>query len=673
MKTLARLLSLIIIFTYSLIASSQIEQHAKFSFAKSKAQVNPGDTIDLIINVTIEKDWYFYANHFNDIGPIQAYLELEKNADIVLVGELNSFKPHSKFDDIWGDTVRIFKQTGQLRQTMVVKNPNTTLKGMLDGQTCSDVNGQCVPAQADVKLKLSDLPYSDFIAVDESVYGHSEVKPGEEKKNETIKANEEAAAEEDENSIWNIILLGFAGGLSALVTPCVFPMIPMTVSFFTKRNTKKEGIKKALIFGFSIIGIFTLFGVVSAKLFGPEFANILSTHWLPNILFFLIFVVFGASFLGMFDIVLPHGMVNKIDRLSEKGGLIGIFFMALTLVVVSFSCTAPIAGTVLILASQNNFSAAIPGMLAFSSAIALPFVLFAIFPSWLQGLPKSGGWLNVVKVVLGFIEIGFAFKFLSVPDQAYHWRLLDREIYLTIWIVLSFLLGMYLLGKIKLPHDSDLTHLGVPRFLISVVVFCFSVYMVPGLFGAPLKFLSGYLPPMTTQDFNLAKIEDETADDRGTVLYSDLLELPHGIRGFYDYKQALEYAKKKNKPLFIDFTGHGCVNCRKMEENVWSNPEVLAMLKNEFVVVALYVDEKSKLSEDAWYTSKLDNKVKKTIGEQNFDFQQEHFNKNAQPWYVLLGHNDLKPLTPSIGYVLDIPKFLQFLNKGLDEFKKQSH
>ncbi|MCX6190275.1 MAG: thioredoxin family protein, partial [Bacteroidetes bacterium] len=441
------------------------------------------------------------------------------------------------------------------------------------------------------------------------------------------------------------------------------------------KQEKSKGIKQAMIFGFSIIVIYTLIGVVFSVVFGKNFAQALSTHWIPNVLFFVVFIIFGVSFLGMFEIVLPSSWGTKMDQLSEKGGMIGIFFMAMTLVVVSFSCTAPVASSVLILASQGNFARAIPAMLAFSSAIAIPFMLFAIFPQWMQSLPKSGGWLNTVKVVLGFIEIAFAFKFLSVADRVYHWHLLDREIYLSIWIVLSFLLGVYLLGKLRFSHDSPSDTVPVSKFLFSIVFFCFSIYLIPGLWGAPLKFLSGYIPPQTSLDFDLhtsSKILlSNIPDDRGAVKYSGKFKQPYGIKGFFDFQQGLEYAKKHNKPLLIDFTGESCTNCRKMEDGVWIDEDIISLLKNEFVVVSLYYDDKGKLPLEEQYKSDLDQEMKTTVGDKNLDFQVQHFNSNAAPYYVILNHDNLTPLITPRGYNADIPAFRKFLEDGLSIFKAE--
>ena len=389
-------------------------------------------------------------------------------------------------------------------------------------------------------------------------------------------------------------------------------------------------------------------------------------------LFFAIFLLFALSFFGMFEITLPSRFVNRIDKQADRGGYVGIFFMAFTLVLVGFSCTGPIAGTILLQAASGEAIMPIVGMLGFSLAFAIPFTLFAIFPGWLSSLPKSGGWMNSVKVVLGFLELALALKFLSMVDQVYHWGLLDREVYLALWIAIFALLGFYLLGKLVFPHEEKPERVGVPRLLSAVLVFGFVVYLIPGLFGAPLKSLSGYLPPMGSQDFNLmqpAGIGEADALPEGydTPKYGDLLELPHGIQGYFDYEQALASAKEQNKPLFIDFTGHGCVNCREMEASVWSDPKVLKRLKEDYVVVALYVDEKTELPREEWYISAYDEKLKSTMGKQNLDFMIQKLNANAQPYYTLVGE-DGKLLNAPKGYDLNVDAFVEFLDEGQENF-----
>ena len=496
---------------------------------------------------------------------------------------------------------------------------------------------------------------------------------------EEVKAVKDAAGA---GSLWSLIIEAVLWGFAALLTPCVFPMVPMTVSFFMKNSgSVARGRINAFMYGLFIVALYTLpiailiiityvvgGGTVTADIF-----NWLATHWLPNIIFFVVFMVFAASFFGAFEITLPSALVNKSDAQSDKGGLGGIFFMALTLVLVSFSCTGPIVGSVLIKSTSGQVLSPIITMLAFSTAFALPFTLFAFFPSLLKKLPKSGGWLNSVKVVLGFVEVALGFKFLSVADQVYHWNLLDREVYLAIWIVVFSLLGLYLLGKIKFAHDSEVKHLSVGRLALAIGVFTFVVYMIPGMWGAPLKALSGYMPPLSSQDFVIEKYATSPASTSGEAdinapKYGDILHLPHGLKGFFDLKEAEAYAAKVGKPIFIDFTGHGCVNCREMEARVWADPTVQQILRDEYVIVALYTDDKMRLPESDWVTT--DNgKVLKSLGKVNANYALTRFGVNAQPYYVLQGRNG-EVLGEPRGYDLSVEGFVEFLRKGVAEFKK---
>jgi thiol:disulfide interchange protein DsbD len=479
-----------------------------------------------------------------------------------------------------------------------------------------------------------------------------------------------------------VFWLAFTSGLLALLTPCVFPMIPMTVAFFLKNEDRKKSIRDGFVFATAIILIYVIIGTLVSKLVGPDAANWLSTHWIPNVFFFVIFIVFAASFFGAFELVLPASWVNAIDKKADKGGIAGPVFMALTIALVSFSCTGPIVGTVLVESAKGGLSTPIVAMLGFSLAFALPFGLLVIFPSYMKTLPKSGGWLNSVKVVLGFVELAFALKFLSTADQTYHWGILDREIYLALWIVIFSLMAIYLMGKIKFSHDSDVPYWSVTRLMLVITTWSFVVYLVPGMWGAPLKALAGYLPPMHTQDFRLGASETVGATNGNSVAgavscqtpkYSGELHIPHGIQGYFDYEEALACAKSLNKPVFIDFTGHGCVNCRKMEEKVWSNPEVLKILKNDYVVVSLYVDDKKiKLSQQEQFKGKFSGKVIKTLGEKNAEIQACYFNSNSQPLYVLMTGNEVLLQHPGSAETFDYnpEKFKVFLQNGLSEFKK---
>ena len=475
-------------------------------------------------------------------------------------------------------------------------------------------------------------------------------------------------------SIWALILEAILWGFAMLLTPCVFPMVPMTISFFLKGSKNKaQGKFKAAMYGLFIVLLYTvpisliilITYLVGGQSVTADIFNWLSTHWLPNLLFFVIFMLFAASFFGAFEIQLPSSLVNKSDKNSDRGGLAGVFFMALTLVLVSFSCTGPIVGTVLIKSTQGEFWTPMVTMLAFSIAFALPFTLLALFPSLLENLPKSGGWLNSVKVTLGFIELALGLKFLSTADQTYHWGILDREVYLALWIVIFTLLGFYLLGKLRFKYDSELKHISLGRLVLAIIDFAFVVYLIPGMWGAPLKGISGYLPPMETQDFVIGKYNPETAFPQSSTTHEGAtLDLAQGLKGYATLEEGLAAAKAAGKPVFVDITGYGCVNCREMEARVWSDPQVLSILNDDYIIVALHTDDKTKLPENEWLTTE-NGKVLKDRGRVNSYIVRERFGVNAQPNYALLS-SDGQLLAPVRGYDLSIPGFLDFLKQGLD-------
>ncbi|GGC38264.1 hypothetical protein GCM10011386_32990 [Parapedobacter defluvii] len=483
-------------------------------------------------------------------------------------------------------------------------------------------------------------------------------------------------------SLWGIFVAGFLGGFLAILMPCIYPMIPLTVSFFTKRaETRGKGIQGALLYGLSIIVIYVALGLLVTVIFGASALNELATNGIFNLFIFAVLLVFGISFLGAFEITLPSSFVNTVDSKSDTNGLIGIFFMAATLAVVSFSCTGPIIGSVIVLVNQTgNYLGPVIGMFGFSLALALVFTVFAVFPNWLTSLPKSGGWLNSVKVVLGFLEIALALKFLSTADLVYHWRILDREVFLVLWIVISALVGFYLLGKIKLSHDSDLPYISLTRLFLAGGFFAFALYMVPGLWGAPLKVISGLIPPMHTQDFRVATFDQRpVAAGAGTATgmpavkkYADIpLHVPNDIDGFLDYDEALKYAKQVNKPLFLDFTGHGCVNCREMENNVWVDPPIDNLLRNEYIVVSLYTDERHKLPEaEQFYSPVLERQVN-TVGKKFMHLQASRFNSISQPYYVLYSPDEELLVSPPIGAEFNKQKFLAYLEQGLKTFNEK--
>jgi thiol:disulfide interchange protein len=643
---------------------SQVLEPVKWSFEIKEVA---GNQYELVMTAAIDDKWHLYSQDVGSddpdaITPVPTSFYFEENEDVEFIGKVEErSEVHSDYDPNFEMILKSFEHEAVFVQKIKVKNA-TKLQMYVEFMSCDDK--QCLaPQEIDYLFDFS------FITAKEAM-AHEEIP----------------TTEAPGGTDWRFLLIAFLGGLLALLTPCVFPMVPMTVSFFMHGEEEKtKGVRNGFIFGFSIVAIYTIIGSVVAILFGADFANWLSTHWLPNILFFIIFVVFAASFFGMFEITLPSWMISKSDQRADRGGVTGAFFMALTTVLVSFSCTGPIVGALLVESVEGEILKPILGMLAFGIAFAIPFTIFAIFPHWLSSMPKSGGWLNSVKVILGFIELALGLKFLSIADQTYHWGILDREVYLAIWIVIFTLMGFYLLGKLKFSHDSDMPFIKVPRFILAIITFSFVVYLIPGMFGAPLKALSGYMPPQHTHDFDLNDIIrdnaelillDKDADDEHTKpmcekpKYGDFLHLPHGLDGYFDYDQALACAREQGKPLFIDFTGHGCVNCREMEASVWSDPRVLTLLREEFVVVALYVDDKKKLPENEWYKSDYDGKMKKTIGRKYADFQIDRFGINAQPYYVILNHDE-KQMVPAHAYDKNVQTFIDFLTEGLEKFKAQ--
>jgi len=677
MKNLYKFITLFLISGFLFSADSI--KNAEYTFSMDRADIRAGETIVISADIIIKKGFYTYSSH-PDLTLTPSYFEWIDTTLFSSLGIMNEPKPIVKFVEVLKMDVGKHINSVVLSQEIVLGNNVQPGQHILEGtfiyQVC-DVT-KCIPYWDDFSISInigSGAPRAEYIRGVVTNY------PSLDTYKKDSKLGTTSSAKESDESLFIFFFMALFAGLAALLTPCVFPMIPMTVAFFTgHEKNKSEAIRDAIIFGVSIVAIYTIVGIGVSVLFGAEVANDIATSAIANIIFFVIFFIFALSFLGAFEIVLPSSFVNKMNKNSEKGGLIGIFFMAFTLVLVSFSCTGPIVGSVLIESAQGEILKPIIGMLGFSLSFAIPFTLFAIFPEWMKSLPKSGGWLNSVKVVLGFLELALGIKFLSIADQAYHWGILDREVYLAIWIVIFFLMGIYLLGKLQLPHDTPIQKLSVTRLLLSICTFTFVVYMIPGMFGAPLKALSGYLPPMTTQDFDINRTMREQQFSSGgeaeednnfptNPRFSSFLHLPHGISGFFDYDEARTYAREVNKPLFIDFTGHGCVNCRKMEEYVWADAGVLSRLKNDYIVVALYVDDKTTLPEDDWFTSSYDGKIKRTLGKQNFDLQIGTFNSNAQPYYVLLD-NEENLLSEPRAYGLDINSFVDFLDDGKRKFEE---
>ncbi|WP_044211189.1 cytochrome c biogenesis protein CcdA [Flammeovirga sp. OC4] len=677
MNTFFRSIYLIGLFLIGIISTTnaQLINPVKWSAELSNNSPKKGEVITITYKAEIKEGWYLYSSDFDpDLGPMLTEVEYTLNNTFEVAGEFTPVNPKKKYDELWEGDITYFKKHGEFTQTLKVLEVPFKIVTSISGQSCSDETGQCIPLSKDFTFGDAKIAKAEE-AVDTEI--KKEIKVEQVEKGE-IKAVS-SSGQDTEESLFGFMLSAFLSGLIAIFTPCVFPMIPLTVSFFTNQSGGKA---KAFLYGFSIIAIYGFVGAVLAPLTGDaSIANALSTHWIPNILFFIIFIAFAMSFFGMFEITLPSSLVNKMDKQADKGGLAAVFFMAFTLALVSFSCTGPIVGSLLIESVGGAYFKPIFGMVAFASAFALPFTMFALFPRLMDGLPKSGGWLNSVKVVLGFVELALAFKFLSTVDLVYHWGVLDKDIMVAIWIAISMMLGLYLLGKIRLPHDSPMDVISPPRLILATIVFSFVIYLIPGLFGAPLKMLSGILPPQTHHTFDLKSIiRDEVAnasidassekqDMLYPIKYGDIFHLPHGLKGYFDYDQAVEASKKFGKPIFLDFTGHGCANCRKMEDNVWSDPRVLKRLKEDYIILALYVDDPTKLPKDEWVTSTFDGNVKKTIGAKNFDFQITKFNSNAQPYYCLLNDNgDLMP--PAKAYDLNVENFINFLDEGVKSFKK---
>ena len=597
------------------------------------------------------------------------FMDVEVKGGELVGGPYEISTPKEETDE-FGEPAKHYYDEIIIAQNVKLTEAVATFTGTIFSNSCT--GGACKAEYYDFEVNVN--PENAVMAISDTEAAAEEV---------TAPAEEAEEAEETEKSgnIWGLILEAILWGFAMLLTPCVFPMVPMTVSFFMKGSENvAQGRFKAAMYGLFIVLLYTVpisVIIMLTKMIGgdavtADIFNWLSTHWLPNIIFFIVFMVFAASFFGAFEITLPQSLVNKSDKGADKKGLAGVFFMALTLVLVSFSCTGPIVGSVLIKSTQGEFWEPMVTMLAFSIAFALPFTILAFSPSLLKKFKQSGGgWLNSVKVVLGFVEIALGLKFLSVADQTYHWGILDREVYLAIWIVVFTLLGLYLLGKIRFENDEPVEHLSVPRLTLAIAVFSFVVYMIPGMWGAPLKALSGYMPPITTQDFvlgqNTSQVHSVEAAPAVDSEYG--LHLPLGIQGYFSLEDGLEAAKKAGKPVFVDVTGHGCVNCREMESRVWSAPAVLSMLKNDFVVVALYTDDKQKLDKEDWVTDAETGKVYKDLGRANSYLARTKWNVNAQPNYILLSP-DGEMLVPVRGYDLSVEGFVNFLQSGLEAYRK---
>ena len=669
-----RLLSLSLLASLTALAASA----QQVAWSSSVEPLDEG-VCRIVLEASVPSGYHMYDMGPYEGGPNATVIRFLPADGVRYEGEVQPLaEAEHHYDELFGMMIGTYSGKVRFAQLAKLSVPAATVRAELEWMICNDTT--CMPPEdAELTVDLTTgLPAGTPDAPDAAAAQPSEPAPA-------VTATEDAG-ESANGSLWAFIIEAILWGFAAMLTPCVFPMVPMTVSYFLKgEGGPAMGRLRAALYGLFIVALYTLpiaAIILVTRLLGgdtvtADIFNWLATHWIPNIIFFVVFMVFAASFFGAFEITMPSWLVNKSDAKADTKGLGGIFFLALTLVLVSFSCTGPIVGSVLIKSTAGEFWTPIVTMLAFSIAFALPFTLFALFPSVLKKLPKSGGWLNSVKVVIGFIEVALGFKFLSVADQTYHWGVLDREIYLAIWIAVFSLLGLYLLGKLKFAHDSDTPYIGVTRLALAIAVFSFVVYMIPGMWGAPLKGLSGYLPPLTSQDFVLqpgAAAVQEAAPTHGLRTsagnptpghgkYSDFLHLPHGLEGFYDLDEAAAYAAEVGKPLFIDFTGHGCVNCREMESRVWSAPEVLALLKNDYVICALYSDDKKGLPESEWVTTES-GKVLKSLGKINSYRALTRYGINAQPCYILQAP-DGRLLGGPRGYDLNVEGFVAFLQAGV--------
>jgi len=676
MKTRIILMGVAMLMATSIFA--QVENPVKWNFSTDKVS---GQEAELVFSATIDYPWHLYSAYLPAGGPIATKpWYSESDAYTLVDGIVEVTKAKIKFDEGFQMDVGTLSGKAEFRQKVKFKDAGIqTVSGEIEFQVCDDevcLPPKSVPFSFEVNVGGDDLVVveagTDEAGTEEAVTEEATAVETTTDASDITLAG--VPAMEGEKSLWRFFWLAFGLGLLALLTPCVFPMIPMTVSFFIQGSeSKARGVFRGLIFGISIMSIYTLLGViVSVSNVGPNAANALSTHWIPNLIFFALFIVFAFSFFGMFELVLPSSWSNKADKQVDKGGLGGVFFLALTTVLVSFSCTGPIVGALLVEAAGGLALKPILGMFGFGLAFAIPFTLFAIFPSWLKGLPKSGGWLNAVKVVLGFVVLAFSMKFLLALDPTN--KILTRELYLAVWIVLFSMLGMYFLGKIKFAHDSDLPHVSVPRLLLSVASFTFVVYLFLGLFGYELKTISPLLPPKSPSGLDLTQravysgtpmVATDNNEACAPVKHADMFHMPLGLKGFYSLEEGLACAKASGKPVLIDFKGHFCSNCKKMEAAVWSDPAVLSTLREDYVIVALYTDDRTKLPEAEWYTSEVDGRVKKTIGQQNIDFEIANFRTNTIPLYVIMDADGSVVGEPK-GTDLDVQSFLSWLKSGTD-------
>lgn len=659
MRKIVFFLTFLFLASYS---SGQIFDPATWDFRYIKT----GDKqYEIVFTATIEEHSHIYSMEIPDGGPIPTSFRFDSVSGYKLEGKTYEVtEPVEMFDEAFGFKIKTFSEKAEFRQKITAVDPSFTVSGAVNYMACN--NATCSPPK-DVEFKI-------FIAEKEASVSAVKAASGGEPKSGV-----------SDSGLLKFFLISLLAGFAGVLTPCVFPMIPMTVAFFSQGSEdRSKSVFKALIFGLSIVLIYASLGIiVSLTSAGAGFANALSTHWIPNTLFFALFVIFATSFFGAFEIILPNKWVTGADSRVDKGGMLAAFFMGLTTVIVSFSCTGPIVGALLVEAASGDVLRPTIGMIGFGVAFALPFTIFALFPSVMSKMPKSGGWLNSIKVVLGFIMLAFSMKFLMTVDSVYSLGLLSRDLFLAIWIVLFSLLGFYLLGKIKLSHDSDLPHIGTFRLFLVIIVFSFVIYLIPGLFGSPLKALSSFLPSASTTELSIPRILSENRSYSGTETvqqvraselcsepkHGEIFEMPLGLKGYFDYQQGLACAKEQGKPVLLDFKGHACANCKLMEAKVWSDPEVLRRLRDNFVIIALYVDDRTPLPENEWIVSLLDGKQKKTIGKINEDLEISLFKTNALPLYVIADHNG-NPLNKPTPTNLNVEEYKKWLDEGLAKFKK---
>ena len=682
-----RFLSLFLFAGLAWASMAQIMDPVKWSFQVKDLN---GSESELIFTAQLDEGWHLYSQHTDPMGPIGISFEFTPSKDYALKGKVSEPKPHEEFDKDFNCTVRSFSGRVVFRQKIErLSQKDFKVKGTYSYQLCN--NGSCIaPDDRDFtfSVKGAEMVQSNDMNPEEMPTADTATEKLQE--NEAVVdtiapavADTEGQPEGKKQSLIVVFLFALLGGILTMFTPCVVPMSPMTVNFFmNSTDNKRASRRQAWFFGFSIVFLFAVLGAILTLIFGPEALYFIGTHWVPNLLFFIIFLIFSLSFFGLFEIKMPEKWINKSDEQADKGGLLAPFFIALTTVLVSFSCTGPILGAALVSLSTSTTDrwVSLITMLGFGIGFAAPFTLLAMFPSVLKNM-KSGGWLNTVKVVFAFLELAFGLKFLSMADLYCNWGLLDRETYLALWIVIFGLMGIYLLGKLKFKGDEDLQHIGVVRLFLAIIDLAFVVYMIPGLWGAPLKAISGFLPPMETQDFNIERSIEEhgstiaytpgaATEDLGTRKYADKLHMPSGFNGFFDLNEAKAYAKQVGKPIFIDFTGKTCANCREMEHYVWADKEVKELLTTKFVMCGLYVDENTiDLPEEEWVTD--DNgRVLKTLGRRNLYYEKSMYNMNAQPYYVIIDADGKVLTKENYKYDRDVQKFVNYLNEGLSNYNK---